>query len=83
MASEITSSISYGSDKVARLRKKLYVQAAKEREGNNFSRLAMKAIDAYVGVDLPLPKIGRPKKIERQGSNDGFIRKKRSADIRL
>ena len=77
MASEITGSISYGSDDVARLRKKLYLEAAAKHERGNFSRLAMKALDKYIGVNLPMPKIGRPKKLERQGLNDGF-KKRRS-----
>ncbi len=70
MASEMTSSVSYGSDDTARERKKLYMLAAKKREGGNFSRFIMRIVDKELGITLPLPITGRPKKLDKPTSSE-------------
>lgn len=56
------SSLSYGSDKNALARKRLYKEAANRLENGNFSRLVIRIVDKALGIDLPFPALGRPRK---------------------
>jgi glutaredoxin-related protein len=57
--------VSFGSDENALKRKELYVAAAKRLNGGNLSRLIISCCDKVLGINLPLPSIGRPKKIKK------------------
>jgi hypothetical protein len=59
MPSEIRMVLSCGSGPNARLRKKLYRKAAKD---GNLSGFIIRLLDKAIGIKLPLPVRGRPRK---------------------
>jgi hypothetical protein len=66
MAAKVTTTISFGSGKYARLRKEAYLKAAETREGGNLSRLIISLVDEALGLELPMTRqIGRPTKNQK------------------
>ena len=62
MPSHYTITVGLGSDKYAKRRKELYLKAAKKLESGNLSRLMMRCVDKVLGIKMPYPILGRPRK---------------------
>lgn len=78
MPAQYTKSISFGShEDVGGKREALYQKAADKLAGGNMSRLICQIVDQDLGIKLPLPGIGRPKKSESEGVNDGYPNNKK------
>lgn len=68
MPSQFTKSISLGSSKVGATREAAYVRGS----GGNLSRWLCALGDRELGLKLPLPPTGRPRKNAR-GLTDGYV----------
>lgn len=67
MPAQYSKSISLGSNKVGALREAAYVRASK----GNLSRWLCMLGDRELGLKLPLPPTGRPRKQRKEGPTDG------------
>lgn len=65
MPSLITISISCGRGQIAMARKRAYRKAARKKANGNLSRMVLKILDKALGLNLPLPTLGRPPKAVR------------------
>lgn len=80
MPSQFAKSISLGSNKVGAVREDAYVRAS----GGNLSRWLCELGDRELGLKLPLPPTGRPRKNRRKGPSDGYAQTtKRSRRLSL